>query len=255
MTNNFKVKNKQDEKIDLVVEGNSKAEITIIFVHGFGTDKNETANLFPDIAKPLQAKFRIVRFDLTGYGESEGKQEEADYKKHAEDLKSIINTVRKNYGSNIYILAMSMGCFVTSLASPNNIKKIILLSIPNHNVNIIIERLKNRFLTRPGSVLNEKGVSLFMRSTGKIQKIGPCFWQVLKDFKPLETVKNLAEKTDLMIIHPLQDEIIGNEYVEKYKEIPNLKYIEVNGNHFYKKMEDREEVIKIILQFFSNYER
>lgn len=246
------IKNSFNEKIDYVVEGKVDAFTTIIFVHGFGTDKNETQNLFVDIAKKLKDKFRIVRFDLSGYGKSEGKQEEADYEKHAKDLLTVLNWVEKKYHTKIYILAMSMGCFVTALLSPDGVEKTILLSIPNYNTNFIIERVKKRFFTRPGSQLNQKGISLLMRSTGKIQKLGSSFWNILAELKPLDAVNKLASKTKLLIIHPLRDEIIGNKYVDEYKKIPGIIYQDLNGDHSFKLKQDRENMIKKIQEFFLN---
>ena len=244
------IENRQGEKIDTLIEGNEKAKTTVIFVHGFGTDKNETENLFIDIASALKDKFRVVRFDLSGYGKSEGKQEEASYNKHAEDLKSVFDWVKKKFGRKIYILAMSMGCFVTAIASPR-VVKVILLSIPNHNMETVYHRVKQRFFSREGSVFNEKGISLLKRSTGKIQKFGPSFWKIMRSIRPLDLINNLTQKTKLLIIHPLQDEIVGNEFIDEYRQIPKVKYIEMNGNHSFKKKGDREEVIRIIVNYFT----
>ena len=249
MDQSIKIKNKYGEKIDTLVEGNDDLATTIVFVHGFGTDKNETQNLFVDIANALRDSFRIVRFDLSGYGKSEGNQEDANYNKNAEDLQSVLNWTKKKYGKDIYILAMSMGCYVTAIASPQ-VSKTILLSIPNHDMKTIYERIKNRMLTRSGSIFNEFGISLLKRSTGEIQKLGPSFWKVMKELKPLDLVTKFAKKTKLMIIHPLQDEIVGNEFIDKYQEIPGVNYVEINGDHSFKKKEDRKELIKTISNYF-----
>ena len=61
------IRNKFGERIDALVEGKEDADATIVFVHGSGTDKNEGENLFVDISKTLGKKFRIVRFDFSGF--------------------------------------------------------------------------------------------------------------------------------------------------------------------------------------------
>jgi len=87
------IKNNIGEKLDTWVEesiGNVKA--TIVMVHGFGTSKHETARYFDDISQALTGdNFRVVRFDLSGYGNSEGREEDACYSKHILDLKSVLD--------------------------------------------------------------------------------------------------------------------------------------------------------------------
>jgi len=48
----------------------------VLMLHGFGTDKNEVANFYGDIAKQLADNNVIsLRIDFRGYGESSGKAE------------------------------------------------------------------------------------------------------------------------------------------------------------------------------------
>ena len=80
----MKIKNENGENIDLLVEGNPNSNITLVFAHGFGTNKDENSNLFIDLAKPFLEKYRVIRFDFSGYGQSEGRQEDASITKSAE---------------------------------------------------------------------------------------------------------------------------------------------------------------------------
>lgn len=43
--------NNSHEKIDTLVAGNPDASTTIIFVHGFGANKDEGGNYFADVAQ------------------------------------------------------------------------------------------------------------------------------------------------------------------------------------------------------------
>ncbi|MBI3366766.1 alpha/beta fold hydrolase [Candidatus Roizmanbacteria bacterium] len=223
----------------------------VVFVHGFGTQKDESYGYFVDIAKALYSVYRVVRFDFSGYGKSQGRQEDSNYGKQAGELEIILEWTRKNFGGKIYIIAQSMGTFVTALLSPHKVDKIVFTSIPNSNIEYIIECLKKRFTTRPGGVLDEKGISILPRSSGEIQKIGPIFWKVLRAFKPAEEVALLTKKTKLIILKPMQDDVVGNEFFEEYKKIPELQFIEVNGDHSFRKPEERNEVIKKIKNFLK----
>ncbi len=246
----MEIKNHFAEKINFVVKGNTKSNRNLVFVHGFGTDKNGGADIFVDFSKKLKDDFRIFRFDFPGYGKSEGKQEDVNYRKQANDLKSVLDWVNENYKGEMNILAHSLGCFVTALLSPKNIKKTIFSAIPNHNTEYIIKFLQDRIKEKDGKV-DEKGISIYPRSSGEVQKIGKKFWQELKKFEPLESINNYAKKTNLIIIHPTQDDIVGNKFIEKYKEINNTKYIETNGDHNYSNIKDRRKVIAIVSEFLD----
>lgn len=246
-----KISNKNNELLDVWVEGNEKSEKTIIFVHGFATDKHETAGYFNGLVKALENKFRIIRFDFSGCGESEGKLEEKDYEKWSEDLSVVADYVRDNFQGDVYIFAQSMGCFVTALLSPSGIKKTVFTGVPNNNTQYIIESLFLRFGKKPGGKIDFQGISLLPRSTGKTQKIGPSFWEVIKNLKPKETVEAYSKKTDLMIIHPKQDEVVGNQFLKEYSKIPGVKIKWLDGDHSFSKPEDRSKLIFEIERFFT----
>ncbi len=248
----LKITNKKGERLDTLIEGNEKSTTTVIFVHGFATDKHETAHYFDDIAKKLKGSFRIVRFDLSGCGKSEGRTEDIDYEKHADDLESVIHYIKKIFPGYIFILAQSMGCFITALLNPKGIKKTVFTGLPNSNTKFIADRLISRFGTRPSGHIDFEGMSIFPRSSGANQKIGPSFWKVLFDLNPVEKVKNFAKNTKLLVIHPRQDEIVGSQYLSEYAAIPDITIIKMDGDHSFKNLEDRKKLIDQIQQFFDH---
>ena len=230
-----KIKNIFGENLDVLIDGNLNSNKILIFVHGFGTDKNEGFNMFLDISNHFKSDFITIRFDLSGYGKSEGKDFEFQFQKAAGDVDSIIRFVKKQFkNKEIYILAHSLGTFVVSILSPQNIKKIIFTSIPNSNINFVIQNIKERINLKNGTI-NENDITIYPRTNGSIQKIGKDFWKTLKSFKPLEYIEDLTIKTDLMIFKPISDEIVGNKYFKEYKLIPNLKYCEILGDHNFTK--------------------
>jgi len=161
-----------------------------------------------------------------------------------------LDWVKSEFDGDVYILAMSMGCFVTTLLSPDNVKKVVLLSIPNTNTDYIASVVSN-MITKRGGKLDKEGISLIPRSSGETQKIGPSFWKVLGEFDPVKSVIEFSKKAKLLIIHPTEDEIVGDEYLEGYKEIPGVEYIEVSGDHSFKNKVDREKMIKAVVEYFK----
>lgn len=243
--------NEFHERIDAVVEGKLDAKATIVFVHGFGANKNEGENYFVDVANALKDNYRIVRFDFAGCGQSEGRQEDVNYEKQAKDLEAVLSYVKKECGERIYIYAHSMGCFITALLNPNGIEKVVMSSIPNTNTTYLADFFDRWISQKPGGSVDRQGISIFPRSAGGVQKIGPSFWSVLTSFAPLETVSRFAQKTKLLIIHAKQDPIIGTEYVKEYANISGAEDVWVDGDHNYTKKEDRDIVIEKVKKFFN----
>lgn len=243
----IKIVNEQNEKLDVLIEGNTNARSTIIFVHGLGVNKNEGKNLFVDIATQLENKFRIVRFDLSGCGASEGKEEDSNLYKWSKDLYTIIKYVRSKYDGNVYIIAHSFGTFVTARLSPPNIQKTVFVAMANKDTSGA--SIKARIKSRNG-IVNEQGISIYPRTTGEVQKIGPSFWRELTKFNPILAVNTFASKTKLTIIEPNQDEIVKKENREGYEKMVD-KYIKLDGSHEFAKPEDRKVLIQQINALFE----
>ncbi len=248
----MQIKNHLNESLDVLIEGDIPKRDTVIMVHGFATDKHETAGYFDDLSSALTKKYRVVRFDFSGCGKSEGKTEEKSYEVWAKDLLSIIQYVKTHFGGKIHIIAQSAGSFITTLANPSGITKTVFTSLPNTNTQYIKEKMLKRFGTREGAIVNLEGITVFPRSSGKSTKIGPSFWKVLEQFNPVQSVAKYAEQTRLLVVHPKQDEIIRLKYLDGYKTIPNITIKWVNGDHSFTKNKDRNYLIKEIMTYFEN---
>ena len=249
--NNPEVRNKFGEKIDTLVEGKMDADTTVVFVHGNGTDKNEGGNLFVDIANGLADKFRIVRFDFTGFGKSEGKQEDVDFKKEAGDLESVLDYVRQNFPGKINIIAHSMGTTVTSMLLPEGINDVVYTGISGTDRFADIERTQRKIISR-GGVVDEGGISLYPRTAGGVQKVGPSFWKIRREFDYVKALREYVYRTNLVVFKPMQDDVVGNDGFEEYKNIKGMKHVELNGSHGFSNPQDRQELIRRIKEFFSN---
>ena len=247
-----KIKNIFGEKLDTLIEGNPKSNKILIFVHGFGTDKNEGFSFFLDLAEYLKDDFLIIRFDLSGYGKSEGKDHEFQFEKASKDIDVIIKYAREHFKkSEVYIIAHSFGAFAVSLLSPNNIKKVIFTSIPNANIDFVIDELKKRISSK-GGLINENDLTVYPRTNGEVQTIGRDFWKTLRAINPCESTQELGSKTELVIFKPKEDDILENKHFEEYRKIKNIKYIEVAGDHNFTDEVERINLFKQIKAFLLN---
>lgn len=247
------IQNSYGEKLDTWVETpDAPVKANVVMVHGFGTNKHETAGYFNDVAQRLiAAGYRVIRFDFSGYGDSEGRQEDVCFSKHVGDLATILDFVRGEYQEDRYLLAQSMGTWITALCAPTDCKKCVFTGIPNADTRIMLNRFVARFQNRPGAILDVDGVSFLPRSTGEVQKIGPKFWSEIKAFNPVQTVKKFSEQTELLIIHWNQDDIIGLESLKEYDALPAVQALYLDGDHSVTKPENRNAFINILLEFYN----
>ncbi|MFH1769300.1 MAG: alpha/beta hydrolase [Parcubacteria group bacterium] len=250
MTQKQLIQNPAGEDLYVQIEGPEDADVIIVYVHGFGSHMNEGYAL--EFVKAFFDKYRIVRFDFSSCGQSVGKQEDICFKKMKDDLKVVLDYVDKEFEGSIGIVAHSMGAFVVSLLSPDGIDKSVFTGVPNADTWHLASQLQNRILKRLGGTVDEIGISSYPRNDGTIQKLGPCFWRDLKEFEPVKMFSEYANKTKLYVIHPLQDEVVGEQFIEDYKKIEKAEFVELPGNHNFTKPEDRKQLILKIKEFFEN---
>ncbi len=245
------INNPWNENLNAVIEG-SEGDLTVVMAHGFGTSMDELG-LFVEISQKISPIARVLRFDFSSCGQSEGRQEDLDVKKLAGDLGAVLDWVRKEYGGRMIIIAHSLGTVVTRLLSPEGIEKIIFTGVTLPSSEDHVANTQRRLLTnRPGGVLNEEGMSLYPRRNGIFQKIGSSYWSELRKVDPLDLMKVLAQKSQVIILKPKQDEIVGGpEATEVYKTIPNITYLELDGDHNFNDVEDRSKLLEVIFDFIK----
>jgi len=250
----FKVLNSSGEMLDTLVEGNFESDETIIFVHGCGVNKDDGDKIFVDVSKILGEKFRCVRYDASGCEKSEGKEEDMNHQKFANDFKSILNFVQKNFGKKISVVGMSQGTIVLPFANFQienfDLQKILLISPVNSNAVEGIERKKKKILSRGGTV-DEEGISFSPRSSGKIEKIGSGYWKTLRNINIMNLMEKFSEKAKIAMIRGSEDEFIPKSSVEDYKKIENFEFIEIHGSHTFKLIEDRKTLLEKIKEIFE----
>ncbi len=249
MNKKIKIKNIFGENLDLLLEGNEKSMQIIIFVHGYGTDKDEGFASFLECSRHMKNDFLVIRFDLSGYGKSEGEDQAFQFQKAAGDLDSVIRFATKKYPKKkLNIIAHSMGSLIVGLLSPSGIRKIVFTSVINSNTKFVSQNLERRILSKGGKV-DKNGISVYPRSRGGIQLIGKDFWRTLENLDIIEYISDLAKKTELVIYKPRHDEILPYRYFDAYKKINGVRYYEIDGDHNFKDPNDRKELFKKIKKF------
>ncbi len=221
----------------------------IIFVHGFGV-KKDARGIFTDIEKSFlnDGNFKNVECIFTDLNII---LENGDLFLNPIEMQiSILQKVyeQEKENSEIYIIAHSQGCVITSLCDFQNLQKVFFLAPPtNNDLDKTIERMKKR----PGTIINLDSESIVVRADGSKTIIPASYWQSRKKINYLDCYKNFSEKIGkdkLKIILANQDEIVENGEItilelEKFGEI-----IKVEGDHNF--TQSRNELGKRIKENF-----
>lgn len=244
-----KITNPQGDQLDVLLSGNNLSEIAVVFVHGFGSNKNENFHLFTDIAASLEDAFNIIQFDFSGYGKSEGKQEDVSLDKMKTDLQAIVEYAKRTHLS-VFMVAHSMGTFAVSALRSLGIERIVFTSPPNPNTEVLIKNMQARIGKK--NEVNEEGLTVYERTSGETQLIGPAFWTTIRVFNPIRSTKMLALTSAVAIFDPQNDEVVkdkNDDHWEAYRKL-GIQYNSVPGDHNFTKAEDRNHLIKEINAFF-----
>ena len=243
----MKLTNPSGEKLDVLIEGNQKSTKTIVFVFGFGNTIKKDASMFSSLTRFFQDKYRIIRFDYSGYGKSQGKKQDFNLKKQASDLHVILEYVKERYQGDTILISHSFGALVTLFLNPKSVSKTIFIA-PSPTTKETIDTIKQNFKDKKGKYL-PNGTSIYYHTSGSMSKLTPKFWKTLKDFKDTEALKKYALLTKLLVIKPLQEEIAIDKDHQRYLTNPKINFIRIKGNHNFTKTEDRQVLMGKIKNF------
>ena len=247
--------NKENEKIFVETYTPDNAIQTIFFCHGItGCRKGRTMedSYFQELAKKLMNKnYKVVLFDFSGHGESEGKDYDVTLSKSVSELKLVFDSevLDKN---NVSFLAFSYGATVLCSFLENNMdinpNKIIMYSpclyplgscFLNKNSVFgkdIVEGYDNGLLEKKGFVL--VGAKNFKFG---IEMINEC-----KSFSP-EYLKIFSNK--MLVLSGKNDVILNTKYNDDFCKRNGVKEIYFDASHsLYEKIED---VFKSTIDFFG----
>ena len=218
----------------------------VILVHGFGVTKEENG-FFDDIASHLVSEgILICRFDFSGCGESEGDYSETSLSKLRDDLSSILDFVKSQSqvdNSRIGILSQSFGTATTITLKPE-VKCLIMTSSVSHPKEILIRLF--------GDGYNPKGISERLRSSGKVTKVKPQFWQDFNNHNLVESIKEIY--SPILFIHGSEDDKCPLSEVEAYfrnANKPKEKVVIEGAAHSF--LPHRDKLYKLVVDWFKKY--
>lgn len=87
----------------------------------------------------------------------------------------------------------------------------------------------NMFKDRPGSKIDLSGTSVFARRDGSKTLVPPEYWEGLENIDPIQLFNEFSLKTDLTILVPTEDEVLGETDFSGID--PRIKIIHIPSNH------------------------
>lgn len=205
---------------------NGNSDKVVVFSHGFGVTR-DARGMFTELTSMIEDGYSVVLFDYSDIGK-DGNTTTFPFSEQVKKLKAVMEFVKEKIDpKETNIVAHSQGCIIVGLASPDNIEKIILVAGPTSAPG---ENIKNYFLQRPGTEINEEGVSKIERSDGTTTFIRPEYWKEAYNVNPAELFLNLAKNSKIYFVRARQDQVVtGEDYsmIEK----SNITLVELDGNH------------------------
>ncbi len=212
----------------------------VVFSHGFAVKKDDQG-LFTDIAEALSGVETIL-FDYNEIDEKNNTLTVRPFSEQIKMLEKVLEDIRKsNPGAVIDLICHSQGTIVGAGVTFSGIRKTILVS-PVFDLNF--ERTLKRLQAIPGGVINLQGISKYPRKDGSTTIVPARYWTERKVMtKPVDIYNVFAEKTELIVIKPNQDNILGE--VDMNGLNPKIKVIALDGNHSFEG-EARKELADVI---------
>ena len=132
--------NTETSKLSLTIDGADKAEVVLLLHGGPGVP-----DYLADVAGILSDKFKTVRFDQRGVGNSLSKNEEYEIEQYLSDIDSIVEYLQVD---QIHIFGHSWGGLLAQLWAANNQNKVksLFLCSPSSGTGKIWETMEKEVM-------------------------------------------------------------------------------------------------------------
>lgn len=244
----FKNNKGENLKAILYTPATRSAHSYAIFAHCFTCNKNFKNIKY--ISQSLTDKgFGVFSFDFTGLGESEGEFSDTDFSHNIQDLLAAVEYLKENYTSPSLLVGHSLGgtaCIYASL-EVKSCKAVVSIGSPHDPEHV------KRLLKKNIDEINENREA-HVNIGGRSFKIKKSFLTDIEKQSEKNALSNLT--ASLLILHSLQDKIVGIANAEKlYKAAKHPKsFISLDGaNHLLTNENDSKYVGEVIASWSSRY--
>jgi putative redox protein len=220
----------------------------IILGHCFTCSRH--TRVLRDISQGLVDEgFKVLRFDFSGNGQSEGNFSESLYSKQIAEMKTAASFMSTQGVSWIGLAGHSMGAMVAMLAAAEmaNVRAVCSLAAkasPLDSSHLLSE-----------NQLQELKLSgkLHIISRGRKLELTEDFFKDAAQYKLTDIMASLHQP--LLVVHGDQDEIISVEDAYKlhqFKPVDTDLAIIPGADHMFSQDEHRQQVAELVVQWFKD---
>jgi isopentenyl-diphosphate delta-isomerase len=249
----LKVPNNQGELLEVMIDGAPLAQATrvVVFVHGFGTSLHERG-LFDNVAEELTStddRMATVRFSWSGFGDSEGEQQETTLQKVSADFECILDYVYRNVAkfSKVAVVGFSMGNIVVAsvlTSKKHEVYKVVCVNPADFKPG---EQSFQKWLSHKGAKL-EGDVLVVPRADGTITRINRAFWDTMDGMNYSGNLAKLCLSYPSILVRAKNDTIVDNS---ELKSLGFSNIIELSGEHNFSEPRDRQAFLDTMTNIFS----
>jgi putative redox protein len=192
--------------------------------------------------------FKVLRFDFSGNGQSEGEFANSFYSKQLTEMKTAISFMSAKKVSWIGLAGHSMGAMVALLAAGEMaiVRAVCTLAAKASPLDS-----SSLFKDSQLDEMKLRGRVQFI-SRGRTLELTEAFFKDAAQYSLPDIMASLRQP--LLVVHGDQDEIIsvGDAYkLRQFKPIDTDLTIIPGADHMFSRDEDREQVTEVVVKWFK----
>jgi alpha-beta hydrolase superfamily lysophospholipase len=252
------IRNRYGERLKWIIHRTTSLDLVIV-AHGFASTKENA--LIVSVCDAIQGiGVNALRFDFSGYGESEGKPEDSSFIKRSEDLNSVVSHFKARGYRIRSVISHSAGATaaIIGAAADRRIESLILIAPRIQLSNSIIAKAISAHGKTISDIIETPDTVYPYQVEIKGQKESEVFYfsrDYLIELRDLDIPAFLQKiEVPVLILLGTEDYKIQKEEVQQACNVNSLVYLEYieGAGHSFRNEEHRSRLIAQIVNWYKS---